>query len=133
MKILPLVRAEFARLTSSRIGIASLIALMTVPVIYGGVYLWGNQDPYSNLDRVPAALVVQDTGTTVHGTAVDYGEKTARSLLVDRKFDWVGAGRGGRQERHIRLRPHLSDGLLHPARVGLRRHPGLRDAATHHR
>jgi putative membrane protein len=89
MKILPLVRAEFARLTSSRIGIASLIALMTVPVIYGGVYLWGNQDPYSNLDRVPAALVVQDTGTTVHGTAVDYGEKTARSLLVDRKFDWV--------------------------------------------
>ena len=40
MKISPLVRAEFARLTSSRIGIASLVALMTVPLVYGGLYLW---------------------------------------------------------------------------------------------
>ena len=39
MKISPLVRAEFARLTSSRIGIASLVALMTVPLVYGGLYV----------------------------------------------------------------------------------------------
>ncbi len=89
MKIIPLIRAEFARLTSSGIGIAALIALMTVPVIYGGLYLWGNQDPYSNLDKVPAALVVQDTGTTVDGTPTNYGEKAARSLLDGKKFGWV--------------------------------------------
>ena len=89
MKISPLVRAEFARLTASRIGIASLVALMTVPLVYGGLYLWGNQDPYSRLDKVPAALVVQDTGTTVDGTATNYGEKAAKNLLSDQKFDWV--------------------------------------------
>ncbi len=89
MKIFPLVRAEFARLTSSRIGIASLVALMTVPLVYGGLYLWGNQDPYSGLDRVPAALVVQDAGTTVDGAATNYGEKAARSLRSDEKFGWV--------------------------------------------
>ncbi|MBC7402477.1 MAG: YhgE/Pip domain-containing protein [Microbacteriaceae bacterium] len=89
MKILPLVRSEFARLTSSRIGIASLIALMTVPLVYGGLYLWGNQDPYSSLDKVPAALVVQDTGTTVAGTATNYGAKAAQSLLSDMRFGWV--------------------------------------------
>jgi putative membrane protein len=89
VKISPLIRAEFARLTSSRIGIASLIALMTVPLVYGGLYLWGNQDPYSSLDKVPAALVVQDTGTTVDGTATNYGEKAAKSLLTDEKFGWV--------------------------------------------
>ncbi len=91
MKISPLIRAEFARLTSSRIGIASLIALMTVPLVYGGLYLWGNQDPYSSLDKVPAALVVQDTGTTVDGTATNYGEKAAKSLLKDERFGWVEA------------------------------------------
>ena len=58
MRILPLVRAEFARITATRIGIATLIALMTVPVVYGGLYLWGNHDPYANLDPVPAAIVV---------------------------------------------------------------------------
>ena len=89
MKISPLIRAEFARLTSSRIGIASLIALMTVPLVYGGLYLWGNQDPYSSLDRVPAALVVNDAGTTIDGIATNYGEKAAKSLLTDKKFGWV--------------------------------------------
>ena len=89
MKIFPLVRAEFARLTSSRIGVASLIALMTVPLVYGGLYLWGNQDPYSSLDKVPAALVVQDTGTTVDGAATNYGAKAAKSLLSNKRFGWV--------------------------------------------
>jgi putative membrane protein len=89
VKISPLIRAEFARLTSSRIGVASLIALMTVPLVYGGLYLWGNQDPYSSLDRVPAALVVQDTGTTVDGTVTNYGERATKSLLKDQKFGWV--------------------------------------------
>ncbi|WP_394768986.1 YhgE/Pip family protein [Lacisediminihabitans sp.] len=89
MTIPTLVRAEFARLTASRIGIAALVALMTVPLVYGGLYLWGNQDPYSNLDKVPAALVVQDTGTTVDGTPTNYGRKAATSLLDGKKFGWV--------------------------------------------
>ena len=57
MRILPLVRAEFARITATRIGIATLIALMTVPVVYGGLYLWGNHDPYANLDAVPVVTL----------------------------------------------------------------------------
>ncbi|MDQ1543607.1 MAG: putative rane protein, partial [Actinomycetota bacterium] len=71
MKIVPLVRAEFARLTASRLGIASLIAIILVPIVYGGLYLWGNRDPYSNLDNVPAALVVSDTGAKVDGKTVN--------------------------------------------------------------
>ena len=62
---------------------------MTVPLVYGGLYLWGNQDPYSRLDKVPAALVVQDAGTTVDGSATNYGEKAAESLLTDERFGWV--------------------------------------------
>ena len=89
MKIYPLVRAEFARLTASRIGIASLVALMTVPLVYGGLYLWGNQDPYSNLNKIPAALVVQDSGTLVDGVAVNYGHKAADSLVTAARFGWV--------------------------------------------
>jgi len=89
MTITPLVRAEFARLTASKLGIASLVALMTVPLFYGGLYLWGNHDPYSNLKNIPAAIAVSDTGTTVDGKATNYGEKTAASLLKDKKFAWV--------------------------------------------
>jgi len=89
MRVIPLVRAEFARLTASRIGIASLIALMIVPVVYGALYLWGNQDPYSNLDQVPAAIVVDDTGATVDGAKENFGQDAADALLDDGTFGWV--------------------------------------------
>jgi len=89
MKILTLVRSELARLTSSRMAFVALVALMTVPVIYGGLYLWGNADPYEKLDRVPAALVVDDTGATVDGDQVDYGRDAADQLLDDQRFGWV--------------------------------------------
>jgi len=93
MRILPLVRAEFARLTSSRLGKLSVAAIMIVPLVYGGLYLWGNQDPYKNLDHVPAALVVADTGTTVDASdgsteAVNYGQDAADELLDDGTFGW---------------------------------------------
>jgi len=88
MKIIPLVRTEAARLTSSRLGIASLIALMVVPIIYGGLYLWGNQDPYNNLSKVPAAIVVADKGATLDGTQVNYGRDAAKNLVDGKKFGW---------------------------------------------
>ncbi|CAN5146494.1 YhgE/Pip domain-containing protein [soil metagenome] len=88
MKIVPLVRAEFARLTSSRLGKASLAAIMIVPIVYGGLYLWGNQDPYKKLDAIPAALVVSDTGATVDKKTVNYGADAATSLIDDGTFGW---------------------------------------------
>jgi len=88
--IITLVRTELARLTSSKMGILSLVALMTVPLVYGGLYLWGNQDPYSRLNQIPAALVVNDTGATDDdGTAVNYGEDAAKELLKSDDFGWV--------------------------------------------
>jgi len=89
MKIFPLVKAEFARLTSTRMGTISLIALMTVPIVYGGLYLYGNEDPYDKLDRVPAALVIDDTGATVDDEAVNYGKDAADELLDDESFGWT--------------------------------------------
>ena len=88
MTIIPLVKSEFARLTSSKLSRLSLIALMTVPLFYGGLYLWGNQNPYSGLDKVPAALVVDDTGATVDGKAVNYGDEAARQILKSHDFGW---------------------------------------------
>jgi len=81
MRILTLVRSELARLTSSRIGLLALVALMIVPVVYGGLYLYGNADPYNQLDKVPAAIVVDDTGT--------YGRDAADQLVDDGRFGWV--------------------------------------------
>jgi len=88
MKIPQMIAAEFRRLTASPMSIAALIALMCVPVLYGGLYLWANQNPYANLDRIPAAIVVDDTGTTVDGKTVNYGDDVAQQLIDDGSFQW---------------------------------------------
>jgi putative membrane protein len=88
MTVLTLLRSELRRLTATRLGTVAFVALMTVPLLYGGLYLWGNQNPYGNLKHVPAALVVADSGATVDGSAVHYGRDVAKQLLKDPEFDW---------------------------------------------
>ncbi|AAT89985.1 hypothetical protein ATY41_03110 [Leifsonia xyli subsp. xyli] len=88
MKIPQMIAAEFRRLTASPMAIVALIALMCVPVLYGGLYLWANQDPYAHLNRIPAAIVVDDTGTTTDGKSVNYGDQVADQLIEDGAFQW---------------------------------------------
>jgi putative membrane protein len=83
-----LVRAELGRLTATPLARLAFIALMIVPLLYGGMYLWANQDPYAKLDHIPAALVVEDTGTTVDGSHVNYGQKVADQAVRSGDFDW---------------------------------------------
>ncbi|MGO4592350.1 YhgE/Pip family protein [Leifsonia sp. 2TAF2] len=88
MKIPQMIAAEFRRLTANPMSIVALVALMCVPVLYGGLYLWANQNPYANLDRIPAAIVVDDAGTTVDGKTVNYGDDVADQLIEDGSFQW---------------------------------------------
>ncbi|MEW1835027.1 YhgE/Pip domain-containing protein [Microbacterium sp. NPDC079995] len=99
MKIPALFAAELRRLTSTRMRVIALIALILVPVLYGGLYLWANQDPYGNLSQVPVALVVSDDGAALNGSDRNLGDEVADSLLEDGSFDWhevdaAGARRG---------------------------------------
>ncbi|KFF58723.1 membrane protein [Cryobacterium sp. MLB-32] len=88
MKILAMVRAELTRLTSTLMSRIALVALLLVPVLYGGLYLWANHDPYAGLDRVPVALVMADTGAQVDGNPHNYGDEVATQLVDDGSFHW---------------------------------------------
>lgn len=88
MKIPAMIAAEFRRLTRTPMAVLALIALGIVPLLYGGLYLWANQDPYQRLDDIPVALVVEDTGATVDGTETNYGDDIANELVKGKVFDW---------------------------------------------
>nr|WP_276510858.1 YhgE/Pip domain-containing protein [Herbiconiux flava] len=77
------------RLTATGMAKLALVALMLVPVLYAGLYLWANNDPYGNLKDVPVALVVEDTGATVDGEQVDYGQQVEDQLLEDESVGWI--------------------------------------------
>ena len=88
MKIPAMIGAELRRLTASPMAVIALIALMAVPILYGGLYLWANQDPYGKFSEVPVGLVVEDAGATSNGTTTNYGEKVADNLVEGKAFDW---------------------------------------------
>ncbi|ROS78346.1 putative membrane protein [Curtobacterium sp. PhB130] len=84
-----LVRAELARLTATPLARLAFIALMVVPLLYGGAYLWANRDPYAKLDQVPAAIVNQDAGATLDGDTVNYGKDVTKRAIDGGDFGWV--------------------------------------------
>jgi putative membrane protein len=96
MKVPAMIAAELRRLTASKMGILALIALVCVPILYGGLYLWANQDPYAKFPEVPVALVVNDEGAPAPATGTDaspddtvnYGEDVAENLIDGNAFDW---------------------------------------------
>ncbi|MEW2462162.1 YhgE/Pip family protein [Microbacterium sp. NPDC047426] len=96
MKVPSMIAAELRRLTASRMGILALVALVCVPILYGGLYLWANQDPYAKFPEVPVALVVDDEGAPAPttgtepatGETVNYGDEVAENLLDGNAFDW---------------------------------------------
>ncbi|MFC9560876.1 YhgE/Pip family protein [Agromyces sp. NPDC056965] len=90
MKVPQMIAAELRRLTSTKMSLLALIALIAVPILYGGLYLWANQDPYAKLPEVPVALVVEDTGTPADGAtpARNVGDEVADELLRQGAFDW---------------------------------------------
>jgi len=88
MRIRAMIQAELRRLTSTPMAIVALLALCVVPVLYGGLYLWANQDPYERFDQVPVALVMLDEGGEQGTEHVVVGEQVADQLLASGTFDW---------------------------------------------
>jgi len=71
-----LALTELRRLTCGRLPRLALVAMLVVPTLYGGLYLYANKDPYAGLAAVPAAIVVEDAGTTLaNGERLDSGPK----------------------------------------------------------
>ncbi|MGG5257872.1 YhgE/Pip family protein [Phycicoccus avicenniae] len=102
MTALRLALTELRRIGASRVGRLALVAMVLVPSIYGGLYLYANDDPYGRLSEVPAALVVEDAGTTLTGgEELRVGDQVADTLVDKRTFDWSRVSRQ-RADRGLR-------------------------------
>ncbi len=81
--------SELRRLTAGRLPKLAVVALLLVPLLYGGLYLYANHDPYGRLDKVPTAVVVEDEGTTLAtGEKLDVGPEVADELVKSKSFNW---------------------------------------------
>lgn len=89
MTSLRIALTELRRITAGRLPKFAVLAMVLIPTLYAGLYLYANHDPYANLDQVPAALVVEDTGAKdTDGEETQAGREVADELLERKDFDW---------------------------------------------
>ena len=80
--------SELRRMSAGLLPKIALLALVLIPSLYTGLYLYSNQDPYANLKNVKAALVVEDKDSTVGEKKINVGQSIAKNLIDGNKFDW---------------------------------------------
>nr|WP_239647175.1 YhgE/Pip domain-containing protein [Nocardiopsis salina] len=67
---------------------AALCALVLIPLLYSGMYLWSNWDPFDRAEQLPVALVDEDEPVEVGGEEVAVGSELADELLDRGDLDW---------------------------------------------
>lgn len=75
-------RAFTARFGLERIGPFTVVALLILPLVVGGLLMLALWNPSQNLDRVTAAIVNDDLPVTVNGQTVPLGRQFAAGLIA---------------------------------------------------
>lgn len=89
MRVLTLAAVELRRyLRGGFLRRAAVGAILLVPLLYGGTYLWAFWNPDSRLDRLPVALAVDDVPAAVPSGTISAGADVAGQLRARKVFDW---------------------------------------------
>ncbi|MDN5760172.1 MAG: YhgE/Pip family protein, partial [Tomitella sp.] len=75
---------RYSRGALPRIAIGAIVFL---PLMYGALYLWAFWNPFAAVNKIPAAVVNLDTGTTVEGKPLDAGDQVVQQLVGSHQLD----------------------------------------------
>lgn len=65
----------------------AIITIILMPLLYGAMYLWAFWNPFGEVNRIPAAIVNNDTGRTATGQQLDAGDQVVKSLIASGQLD----------------------------------------------
>lgn len=75
---------RYFRGTMPRIAIVTIVLM---PLLYGAMYLWAFWNPFGAVNKIPAAIVNNDTGVSATGERVDAGDQVVKSLIASGQLD----------------------------------------------
>ncbi|MBD0863429.1 YhgE/Pip domain-containing protein [Gordonia sp. zg691] len=79
--------SDIKRYFRGRMPRLAITVIMLMPLLYGAMYLWAFWNPFANADRIPVALVNEDTGASVDGRPLQAGEEVAARLVEKKPLD----------------------------------------------
>ncbi|WP_017152920.1 YhgE/Pip domain-containing protein [Bacillus bingmayongensis] len=88
MRGFTLLGKEFTALIKSKKILIPIIAVLFVPILYAGMFLWAFWDPYKQLDDLPVAVVNLDKGAVFDGKPIEVGKGLVDELKDNESFKW---------------------------------------------
>ncbi|UQD51343.1 YhgE/Pip domain-containing protein [Bacillus methanolicus] len=70
-----------------------ILAVLFIPIIYSGMFLWAFWDPYGHLDQLPVAVVNEDKGAMFEGEQLKLGDKLVSKLKDRKDFNFIFVGK----------------------------------------
>jgi len=86
MNGLQLFGKEVQQIIKNKKLLISMIAVLIIPLIYGGMFLWTFKDPYANMSELPVAVVNLDEGASMEGKEFQIGDELVKNLKENGSF-----------------------------------------------
>jgi len=83
-----LIRAELKAIFTNRKILIPIIAVLFIPVLYAGMFLWAFWDPYERLSDLPVAIVNEDEGAEFEGEELLLGNELVDELKESKEFNF---------------------------------------------
>ncbi|MFB6467339.1 YhgE/Pip family protein [Cytobacillus sp. Hz8] len=84
-----LIGAELKDIITNRKVLIPIIAVLIVPVLYAGMFMWAFWDPYAHLESLPVAVVNNDTGANFEGENLDIGKELVKEIKKSDEFKFT--------------------------------------------
>lgn len=88
MNFLKVLWSDISNIFRNRFIRASVIAIIMIPLIYGGLYLAAFWDPYGKTENLPVAVVNLDKGAINDDKQVNYGDDMVDKLKDNHDLNW---------------------------------------------
>jgi putative membrane protein len=88
MRAIALFLEELKAVITNRKILVPVIAVLFIPLLYSGMFLWAFWDPYEHLDELPVAVVNNDKGAVLDGERLEIGDELVENLKENKQFSW---------------------------------------------
>ncbi|WP_342400141.1 YhgE/Pip domain-containing protein [Weizmannia sp. FSL W8-0676] len=80
--------AEIRSILRSPKKLIETAAIILVPILYAGMFIWSLWDPYGHIEKLPVAVVNKDKGAQMEGEHLALGDKLVKNLKEKDTFNF---------------------------------------------
>jgi putative membrane protein len=84
-----MIKSEWKSIFKNQKMLISIIAVLFIPVMYAGMFLWAFWDPTGNASNLPVAVVNLDEGAEYNGTELKLGQELSDKLIKSKELNFI--------------------------------------------